>query len=59
LVCRGEIGEHVLNVSARAGLITQHVLHVPHHPLANQLVVAPALLCSQRAKSLRHLESNL
>jgi hypothetical protein len=59
LVGSDEIGEHVLGVSARAGLITQHVLHVAHQPLANQLIVSPLLLRRQRAKSLRDLEGNV
>jgi hypothetical protein len=59
LVGQNEIGQHVLDVSARAGLITQHVLHGAQQPPANQLIVSPLLLCCQRAKSLRHFESDL
>jgi hypothetical protein len=47
LVGQAEIGEHVLAVAAPAGLITQHMLHPAHHPLANPLstlLVEPVLV---------------
>src|SRR3984885_3300023 len=59
LVGPDEIGEHVLDVSARAGLIPQQVLHVAHHPLANPLIAPLPPHRRQRAKPLRHLESKL
>ena len=59
VVGQAEIGEHVLDVLPRAGLLTQPVVHKTDHPVADQLIVSPPLLPGQGAKPLRHIESDM
>src|ERR1700722_1057937 len=54
-----EIGDHVLGVSSGGCLITQHMLHKANETIADELIISPLVLCGERAKPLRNLESDL